>query len=274
MTATRTQARAARLERISRQRESRWYQEESRQALLDEFQLLLNASLRRRKRSIAIIGESNSGKTSLVRHFLRSHRPVNAGTHQKILCIFLNMTLLPRVEDVSRALLEAIGAPDPGAGTHEARLRRFLELAREVGLQLIFMDEFHDCANSTGKGQPFLRLIKGLMNAGLIVVPIGTEELATVLAMDPQLSSRFNFSRGRLRRITDPARALALINNLSEPGSPQPSDECVHFILSETRGIMGHLLDLVEDTLQRHGSMTMPHLRETRSTMDVLDGLQ
>ncbi|WP_261665412.1 TniB family NTP-binding protein [Deinococcus sp. Marseille-Q6407] len=261
------------LQELIRRREQMWYAEESRKILLNDLELLLQTGERKRKRSFAIVAESNGGKTALVRRFMKTHPPVNAGDHQIIPAIFINMTLLARVEDLSRVLLEEIGAPDSASGSHEQRLNRFRKLAEAVQLNIIFLDEFHDCATTTGRGQAFLRIVKGLMNDGFMVVPIGTEELAAVLAQDRQLSSRFHFSRARLRRVQDPAVVLSLVQQLSGPGTPQPTDECIHFILKETRGVMGHLLDLVEDTLQHHGAITIGNLREVRQTMDVLDGL-
>lgn len=252
-------------------RERLWYPEPSRQALLEELYAIATDPARHRTRSIAIIAESNGGKSALVQRYLTQHPPVRGKNVLELPAIRLNMTTIPRVEELSVALLEALGAPDARAGNHASRLTRFVQLARRMKVNLIFLDEFHDCADTTGRGKPFLRCIKGLINEGLCVVPVGTEELAAVLARDPQLATRFNFARGRLTRLQDPGIVKAMMLRISGLPESQVSDAAVEFVLRESRGILGHTLDLIEGTLLAHGDLKLASLRQHRALMDVLD---
>lgn len=254
-------------------REHTWYREPAREALLQELEHLATDPARHRTRSIAIVAESNGGKTALVSRYLALH-PVREEEERRVVpALHLSMTDIPRVEDLSIRLLEGLGALEPRHGNHSDRLQRFVKLARSVDLGLVFLDEFHDCADTTGRGKPFLRCIKGLLIEGVRVVPVGTESLAAVLAMDPQLASRFNFARGRLTRVTDPGVVKALMARIAGAAPEAVTDASVEFVLQETRGIFGHLLDLVEQTLLDHGTLSLENLRRVRGLMDVLDGV-
>lgn len=254
-------------------REALWYPEPSRTALLGELHAIATDPARHRTRSIAIIAEANGGKSALIQRYMTLHPPVYGEEAVHIPAIYLSMTLFSRVEDLSVALLEAIGAPAADRGTHAARLKRFVHLARTVKLGLIFLDEFHDCADTTGRGKPFLRCIKGLIIDGLLVVPAGTQELAEVLALDAQFSTRFNFVRGRLQRVTDLGVIKSMVMAVGSVTEDDLSDAAVEYILQESRGVLGHMLDLVEETLHQHQNLTLASLRQCRKLMDVLDSV-
>lgn len=252
-------------------REKRWYPEPQREALLTQLRLLSTDPHRHRLRSVAIIGEGNSGKSAVVERYLLKHPPTRGDEAMEIPAIYIDMSGVQQVQDLSRHLLEAIGAPDPSAGTHDHRLKRFVQLAPQVRLGLVFLDEFHEAANSKGKGQPFLRCIKFLMNAGVLVVPIGTHDVAAVLERDTQLSSRFNFSRGRLARVTNLAVVKALMGMVTDVPADTVTDAAAQYVLDETHGVLGHILDLTEDTYLLRGDLRLNSLRAERKAMDALN---
>ena len=155
--------------------------------------------------------------------------------------------------------------------SHTDRLKRFVELAPKVNLGPIFLDEFHDSADTTGRGKPFLRCIKGLIIKNLFVVPAGTEELAAVLKGDAQLATRFNFKRGRLPRLDSKSVVKAIMLEISGLPEDKITDAAVEFVLKQSKGILGHALDLTEETQLTHGDLALVSLQEHRKLMDVLD---
>jgi hypothetical protein len=258
-------------------REELWMPEEFRDDLIDELHALTTDPLRHRTRSIAIIAEANGGKSSIAKRYLKLHPPVVDDDITVIPAIFLNMNKIAQVEDLSHRLLEQVCAPKILGENHTDRMDRFVKVAQQVGLKLIFLDEFQDCANTKSKdkikGEPFLRCIKGLLLDNLHVVPMGTEALAVVLASDPQLTTRFNFSRGRLPRLDDLKVIKALMLEMSELSDKEISDAAVTYVFNETKGVLGHILDLTEDTFVAYKDLKLPSLRETRKLMDVLDSV-
>lgn len=258
---------------IIRRREALWYPEASRVALLEKLHALATDPPRHRTRSLAIVAEPNAGKTALIRKYLNDHPPIRGEESMEIPAIALRMTNFTRVEDFSIGLLEAIHAPDPGAGLHRDRVKRFVELAKNVKLGLIFLDEFHDCVDTSGRGKPFLKATKNLIEAGCRVIPAGIQEVAEVIALDKQLDTRLNPKPARLERIKDLNVILAIMKELSGFDERDISDAAVSYVLTVTKGILGHVLDVIEGTLIHERNLKLDSLRRHCQMLSQLDGL-
>jgi hypothetical protein len=63
----------------------------------------------------------------------------------------------------------------------------------------------------------------------------------------------------------------ALMLEMSELSDKDISDAAVKYVFNETKGVLGHILDLTEDTLVAYKDLKLTSLRETRKFMDVLD---
>ncbi|WP_027483221.1 TniB family NTP-binding protein [Deinococcus pimensis] len=263
---------------IIRDREANWWNLKSRKKVVTLFQSLVKTPDRHRRRAPALIAGPNEGKTRLVR-FLRDEfkvERVNGSLVVKI--VYVNMADVDNVAQLMEELLRALGDVDPTAGNAKQRYGRFRELARMAQLAVIFLDEFHDSVDATGKGKPFLRAIKKMMNdedAKFVVIPMGIPELAGILRRDKQLATRFSTVTGRLPRLKDLGEVKTIMQDLVGPGHPEVEDECVLYAAAQTKGVLGHLLDLVESALViGNDRLTLKNLKEARNELrDVLDDL-
>ena len=183
------------------------------------------------------------------------------------------MADIKRVEDLSVRLLEEIGASNPDKGTYTQRMKRFIALANQAQLRVIFLDEFHDCADTSGRGKPFLRCVKSLILEHFIVVPVGVEELKAVLIQDPQLASRLNFTRGRVDRIKNTTIIKAIINKITEHNTVNVTDAAIKYIQKETFGVIGYMLDMIEETLTVNRNLKLESLKKQRLLMPDLDNI-
>lgn len=242
------------------QRENIWYPEPAREKLLTRLHDIATDPARRRHKSLAIIAEPNGGKSSIISRYQELHPQYDGPEGRVIPSILINMTEMMRVSDLSIALLEAIGAIKPEDGTHSARMKRFISLAKKVKLGPIFLDEFHDCVDTQGRGLAFLRLIKGLLNFGLMVVPVGIETVKEVICSDPQVLYRINLTYGRLNRIKSRSEVRTLLKKMTEPHNLTVTDQAANFILESTRGVFGVVLDLIEETLLEQGNISLAAL--------------
>ena len=242
------------------QRENIWYPEPAREKLLIRLHDIATDPARRRPKSLAIIAEPNGGKSSIISRYQQLHPQYDGPEGRVIPSILVNMTGMMQVSDLSTALLEALGAIKPGDGTHAFRMKRFVSLAQKAQLGPIFLDEFHDCVDTRGRGLAFLRLAKGLLNIGLMVVPVGVEEVEEVIRSDPQLLFRLNLSHGRLNRIKNRSEVRLLLKKMIEPHDLKLGDQAATFILKSTRGVFGVVLDLIEETLLDQGDITLAAL--------------
>ena len=260
-------------DRIIKARENLWYPEPEREKLLGYIDRLSKNPLRHRTRSVAIIAEANGGKSGIITRYLLTHPRVDNGEQTTIPAISILMVDIKIVEELSVRLLEEIGASNPERGTHAQRIKRFIVLANQVQLRVIFLDEFHDCADTSGRGRPFLRCIKRLILEHFIVVPVGIKDLEAVLARDAQLASRFNLMRGRVNRVKSVAVIKAIIYKFIEIDNITVTDAAVKYIQKETFGVIGHVLDMIEETLTDNRNLNMKSLIAQRLLMPDLNSL-
>lgn len=221
-----------------------------------------------------IIGPAGSGKTRLILDYLKRHPPQWNNGNYSIPAIHISMTHFTRVEDFSPALLAALEVPDAypqpnqkDRHTHMERMNRFYRLAPSLGLRLVFLDEFHDCAKVDGRGEPFLRLLKGMILQGVRVIPAGTNALVRLLERDDQFKSRFDFSAGYMPMIRHPRLVKACMEHISGFPSQDISDAAVEFVLKATDGRIGFILELTEKTLRQYNALDLKSL--TRKAKDT-----
>ena len=268
---------AERLERrkaIVERRETFWMPEESRTQLLEELACMAQIGMARQM-SLAIVAEANSGKTALLKHYCEQHPPYEqedeSGSRTIMPAILIDMSLLSRVEDLSVALLRQLGATDPEAGSHTQRLYRFLHLAKEMKLGLVLLDEFHEAADTTGKGKPFLKCIKGLMNQGVVIVLAGTAEVRSVLMEKQEFSTRYDYECMSLDVITDLQIVKALLMKITALPNESISNEAVMYIIEQSRGVFGNICDLTQRTFISYNTLELAGLKSTRAKMRSLD---
>ncbi|WP_407572254.1 TniB family NTP-binding protein [Deinococcus altitudinis] len=257
---------------VIRRRETCWVKEPSRVELLKELHYVATTP-QHRKSSIAIIAEANSGKSAILRKYQESYPSYERKDRTIVPSILIDLSTLKRVEDLSIALLKKIGAIDPESGNHTQRLERFTALAGQVGLGLVMLDEFHEVADTSGKGKPFLKCIKSLMNEGIAVVPAGVDEVRQVFRGSGEFTTRFDFELGTLKPVEDEGIVLELMMHISALPLTAVPEESVKYVMCESRGVFGHVCDLIQRTFIAHRSLTVPALTATRKVMRALDPL-
>ncbi|MGY2894696.1 TniB family NTP-binding protein [Deinococcus sp. UYEF24] len=255
---------------VINRRESCWIQEQSRTNLLKELHYVATTP-QHRKHSIAIVAEANSGKSAIFRKYQELYPRHERDDRTIVPSVLIDLSTLKRVEDLSIALLKKLGATDPEIGNHTKRLDRFIDLGRQVGLGLVLLDEFHEATDTSGKGKPFLKCIKHLMNEGIAVVPAGVDEVRKVFIDSGEFTTRFDFELGTLMPVTEDGIVKEMMMHISALPDPEISNEAVDYVIQESRGVFGHICDLTQRTFINHRSLKLPALQATRKVMRALD---
>lgn len=173
----------------------RWIGYTRASEILDILQGLLNKPKRPRMPNLLIVGESNNGKTTLVRRFndLCGKSYVN-DDGDPVRPIILCETSNADEKYMYTAILEQFWTPyrptDPAI-----KLRyQVLHLMRTCHVQMLIVDEFHTLLTGTAiKQREVMNTLKGLCNELCIpIVGVGTNEAVRVLHSDPQHASRFD----------------------------------------------------------------------------------
>jgi type II secretory pathway predicted ATPase ExeA len=180
-------------ERISRLRRPSWIGYTRAQIVLEKIEHLLGHPGTHRMPNLLLVGDTNNGKTMLIRRFVELHPAErgNLGSTRKVLLI-----QAPPVPDERRlyfAILDALHAPYSTSGLTSAKMALVLTVLRKVGIRMLIIDEIHHLmAGHLEKQRQFLNVLKYLSNElQIALVGAGIKDALRAVQTDPQLANRF-----------------------------------------------------------------------------------
>ena len=179
-------------ERISRLRRPFWIGYTRAQTILEKIEHLLGHPGTHRMPSLLLAGDTNNGKTMLIRRFVEMHPAERGdlGISRKVLLI-----QAPPVPDERRlyfAILDALHAPYSPTGLTAAKMMLVMTVLRKVGVRMLIIDEIHHLmAGHLEKQRQFLNVLKYLSNElQLSLVGAGIKDALRAIQTDPQLANR------------------------------------------------------------------------------------
>lgn len=140
--------------------------------------------------SIAIIGESRTGKTRVLEEFSSRHRAARRvdGMHVPILRV--RTPSKPTTKGLAELMLRVVGDPRADKGSEQARTARLSELIKSVETKAILIDEFQHFYN-----RDMLKVTDWLKNlvedTNVILVVAGLPTCTAVIGLNEQLKGRF-----------------------------------------------------------------------------------
>ncbi|SHF02210.1 TniB protein [Ruegeria intermedia] len=148
-------------------------------------------------RGIAVIEPAGGGKTTAIRRVLEASTALsrNPSTGQPRF-LALEVPSPATLKGVGATILGALGMPIvPQKCTEVEIWHAVRHRLGQAGITVLWLDEAHDLlmAKSISETESSLRMIKSLMQGPNAIIPIlsGTQRLAEVLGLDPQVSRRF-----------------------------------------------------------------------------------
>jgi type II secretory pathway predicted ATPase ExeA len=182
-------------ERIAYIRSPRWIGYPRAQHILERLETLLTHPKSHRMPNLLITGDTNNGKTMMVRRFCDRHPPDDNPEGEAALVPVLYVQA-PPVPDEGRfynAILELLFAAYKPADRADRKQFQAIKLLRAVGLKILVIDEIHHIlAGTMAKQKAFLNVIKYLGNELEIpIVGVGTQDAFRAIQTDLQLANRF-----------------------------------------------------------------------------------
>ena len=181
-------------ERISRLRRPTWIGYTRAQAFLAQIEHLLGHPGTHRMPNLLLVGETNNGKTMLLRRFVELHpaESTEIGSTRRVLSI-----QAPPVPDERRlyfAILDALHAPYSPSGFTAAKMTQVLTVLQKVGVRMLVIDEIHHLlAGHLEKQRQFLNVLKYISNELQIsLVGAGIKDALRAIHTDRQLGNRFD----------------------------------------------------------------------------------
>lgn len=187
---------ASNQERIEFLDEPRWVGYAVANQIIENLVSLMNKPKRPRMFNLLVVGDSNNGKTTLIRHFydLYGSPFVDSQSDGVRPIILAEAPPSANEKELYISLLERFYIPYRAMDS-VAKLRyQTIHLFREYKVKMLIIDEFHSLLAGTPRLQrQVMNAIKMLCNELQIpIVGVGTKDAIRVLHTDPQHASRFD----------------------------------------------------------------------------------
>ncbi|WP_046785692.1 TniB family NTP-binding protein [Pseudomonas putida] len=182
------------LERLDFLEESRWIEYQAATKLRAILDGLLRVPNRTRMPNLLVVGQSNSGKTSVVSRFKNSSgKPYISDDAVSIRPVIYVEIHKPDERELYSAILREFWAPYNPAAVLSKLRDQALHLMRKARTRMLIVDEIHTANNGTPrKAMDVMNEIKMLSNTLHIpLVLVGTRTALQLLMLDPQYTSRF-----------------------------------------------------------------------------------
>ncbi|WP_323815846.1 TniB family NTP-binding protein [Cellvibrio sp. NN19] len=242
-------------ERIERIRAARWIGYPSAKKALDKLEDLLTYPKSHRMPNLLIVGDTNNGKTMLVKRFCSLHEPSDnpLGDGIEVPVLYIQAPPVPDEGRFYNAILEILFAPYKPNDRVDKKQFQAIKILKQVGLKVLIVDEIHHIlAGNLNKQRAFLNVIKYLGNELQIsIVGVGTKDAFRALQTDPQLSNRFEpivlprwkFDSNFLRLLASFERMLPL-----EHSSTLHETNLATQLFSMSEGYIGELSRLLTES--------------------------
>ena len=185
-------------ERIEFVQTPRWIGYESASGVLDQMQRLLTMPTQVRTINLLIVGESNNGKSTLVRRFVDTCGVASRTSEPKAIKPVILAQSPPEADEKSLYLSILQRFPTPYRDSDPTSKLRYgvIHLLRRHEVRMLIIDDIHDLLQGKGSGakQRQLTTVIKFLGAELAIpiVGVGTRAALRVLQTDPQLASRFD----------------------------------------------------------------------------------
>lgn len=181
--------------RVDRIKGNTWIGYDRAIAIRSQMDGLLRHPRTHRMPNLALIGETNNGKTMLLRNFVKNHNPpTDPNADKTILPVLLVET--PPSPDEGRlyyAMLDRLCAAGSAREPEDSKLRRIKLILQHLETKMIVLDDFFNIGAGTPvRRRKFLNALRNLSNDLQIpIVVSGTPETLNALSVDPSIANRF-----------------------------------------------------------------------------------
>ena len=182
-------------ERLRIMDQPQWISYPRAKVILDELESCLSEHQNERMENLLIIGESNNGKTTLIRYFYSLHGASYKNDKEITVHPIILIQAPPKADEKALliSILEQFSAIY-NASSPLVKLRsHVIQLMRECEVKILIIDELQSMLSSSIKKQvEVMNVLKYLRNELMIpIICVGTKDAVMVLHTDKEHASRF-----------------------------------------------------------------------------------
>lgn len=182
-------------ERITIIKSEKWIGYPRCHEILSKMNELITYPTRNRMPNMLLVGETNNGKTMIVKRFCNQNKPYISEDKDGIKYPVLSIQA-PPIPDEKRfynIILDKIGAPFKINDRAEKKQLQVIHYLKNLEVKLLIIDEIHHVlAGNLSKQRAFLNVIKYMANElEISIVCVGTKDAFNAIQTDQQLANRF-----------------------------------------------------------------------------------
>ncbi len=239
-------------ERIGYLKTEKWIPYTRASQILAKLEDLFNEPVKPRMPSLLIVGESNNGKTSLVKKFERAHPKTDGLDSNACPVIYVQAPPVPDERRFYDEIFSTLLVPFRHRDDPSLKLAMIAYYFRKIGTRMLIVDEIHNVlSGSVPKQRAFLNALKNLSNMSQMpIVLVGTKDALIATNTDMQISSRFKpMNLPQWKFNVDFVRLLASIEctlPLRKP-SKLATKEIAEAIHDLSEGNIGDIFELINE---------------------------
>ncbi|XOB65886.1 TniB family NTP-binding protein [Deferribacteres bacterium DY0037] len=260
-------------ERIKFAKKERFIKYPLADQILRTLEDLMEAEKCYRMQSILLCGDSNNGKTSIVRKFVDLHpiddgvveieaplagtdfiakQYVDTGEPAKVPVIYVNAPEKADVNHLLENILFAIDVPYRKTDSVSRKEKEIIYFCQNYYVKVLIIDEIHNVlSGSSSKQREFMNAIKNMSNYLQIpIVLVGTKDAFNAVNTDMQILSRFEpiwLPRWKLDgNLMGLLNAIEYTLPLKHESAITQNEQLVNKILDLSEGVLGNIVQIVK----------------------------
>lgn len=182
------------IQRIDAMKDTPWVGYQSAVNIRQQMDALIRHPKIARMPNIALIGDSNNGKSTILRNFTKRHTPDNLNVDQIKLPVMMVQTPSNGNEGaLYYEILNHLGAAESPNEPDVSKKNRLIIILQKLGTKVVILDDLFNIASSPpSKRRQFLNAIRNLgIELQISFIVSGTQETLNILSIDSSIQNRF-----------------------------------------------------------------------------------
>jgi len=269
-------------ERIDRIKLNYWIGYDRALAIRAQMDELLRHPRTHRMPNISLIGESNNGKTMILKSFCKINNPPEDYNADEIRLPVLMVQTPPSADEgrLYYSILDRLSAAGSAREPEDSKLRRIRIILQHLQTKILVLDDFFNTASSTpARRRKFLNALRNLsIELEMPIIISGTPETLNILSVDPSIANRFKplfLPKWTEARESEFARFIVTVEKVLQLKKPcQLLDkESLKKLMIFSEGLLGEtvaILKLFAELAIRNGTETITGSMLTRDNLKAL----
>ena len=219
--------------------------------IIERLNNLMNEPPRNRMPNLLLVGESNNGKTSIVKKFCDLNPPIDEIEAVQIPIIMVQAPPRPDIKALYNYMFMSLNIEVRRSETLSLQEEKIVYFFKVFKVKMLIIDEIHNILSGNfSKQREFMNAIKNLSN--ILQIPIvlaGIIEAVNAVSTDKQISSRFrpvhlekwSFDKNYVGLLLSLEKTLPL----RKPSYVHKNMQLAKKILTYSEGLIGEIVEII-----------------------------